>query len=188
MVCALASPALGLRKIAPEIGYRITSRDDYGSAFAYGVSLIEGAGRFGWGFTFLGHSNSTLWESTTKQGVFRHKEELSDNCLTLLGTWIRQSPEAGTVLVAGLGPQIHFLGGTRIHFDQGYSESARESRLGIGLLGRYERPVPALGSTTFIVTASFSWMEAGVEPVEVYGLPAAALTSGAVTIGLAFPF
>lgn len=188
LVCVLAAPAIGMRKVGPEVGYVITSRDEFGPAFEYGASLIEGTGRFGWGFTLLGHSNSTMWQEVTKAGVFRHKDELSDNCLTLLGTWMFGDLDAGTLLVAGLGPQIHFLNGTRTHVDQGYSESVRETRLGIGALGRYERPVPALGRTAFVITASVSWMESSVATGDPYQLPTPSVTAAAVTVGLAFPF
>jgi hypothetical protein len=188
VVCVLAAPALGMRKLAPEVGYVITSGDEYGPAFEYGVSLIEGTGKFGWGFTFLGHSNSTFCEISTKDGTYRHKDNLSDHRLTLLGIWIIGDPDAGPFLVAGLGPQIHFLKGIRTHIDQGYSESVRETRLGIGALARYERPLPALGRTTFVITASLSWMESSSPTFDPYQLPTEAVTAGAITVGLAFPF
>lgn len=192
-----------MRKFAPEIGYVITTGDDYGPAVEYGISLMEGTGRFGWGFTFLGHSKSSMWASETKNGIYRYKEELSSRRLALLGIWIvgnQETPnreargqeppeqEARPLLVVGLGPQIYFLKGVKTHLDGGYSESVRENRLGFGALARYERPVPALGGTTFVVTASLSWMESSSPTLDPYQLPTDPVTSGEITVGLAFPF
>jgi hypothetical protein len=186
--CLSPASALALQKIAPEIGYVITSEREYGAAPLYGVSVIEGTGRIGMGFSFLTFSASNISATSTEVGVYRHKQSYSEMCLTIMGTWMAKSGGEKNLLVVGLGPQIHFLKAIRQHIDQGYSETARDSRLGVGITIRYEKLLPAFGSTTFVMSARMSWMESGIETIDFYSPPAGSMVAGGVTLGLAFPF
>jgi hypothetical protein len=182
---------MAFREFTPELGYVITSESKYGSGLVYGVTVMEGTGRFGLGLSLMRFENSWSYESPVKtpQGttIYKYRENFSDSCIGILGTWMHgKSPKLH--FIAAIGPQIHFLSATRQRVVQGFTDKARESRLGIGALVRYERRIEMFGSTSFVVAASYSWMESGIELWDVYTPPAQGLTSAALTVGLAFPF
>lgn len=186
-----ATPAAANRELTPELGYVVTSEPKYGSGLVYGVSLMEGDGRLGLGLTFLRLESSSSWEKSLKTGeeftVYRYREELSDSYVGILATWMH-GKQPKRRLVVGAGPQIHFLSATKQYVLEKYALNVRESRLGIGALVRYQRQIEMFGKTSLVVTASYSWMESGVELMGTYAPPADGLTSAALTLGLAFPF
>jgi hypothetical protein len=191
MVGLAATPAMAFREFTPELGYVITSESKYGSGLIYGVIVMEGTGRFGLGLSLMRFENSSSYQRPVKIDgdvtVFKYKENFSDSYIGILGTWMHgKSPKVH--FIAAIGPQIHFLSATRQRVVQGFTDKARESRLGIGALVRYERRIEMFGSTSFVVAASYSWMESGIELWDVYTPPAQGLTSAALTVGLAFPF
>jgi hypothetical protein len=196
LVTTLSSaPALALRMIGVEAGGLVTSSSKYGSALVYGASIMEGKGRFGVGFAFMRFGNSFDSQISVKRDgkvvTARFRETVWDYYVSILGTYMRQSPNKKTLLIAGLGPQIHFLSSNRPNPSGAYTETARDSRLGIGLMARYERVISMFGETTAFVSGSCSWMQSGiplVDPLSEYTPPVDAVTSAALTVGLAFPF
>ena len=197
LVTTLSSaPALALRKIGVEAGGLVASSSKYGPALVYGASIMEGKGRFGVGFAFMRFGNS-FDSAISRKGqsgevlTAHFKNTVWDYYVSIFGTYMRVGAKKNTVLIAGLGPQIHFLSSRRLNPTGAYTETARDSRLGIGLMARYERVISMFGETTAFVSGSCSWMQSGiplVDPLSEYTPPVDAVTSAALTVGLAFPF
>jgi hypothetical protein len=190
----LSSPSLAMRRFGLEGGYVTTSRAKYGSGFVYGATIMEGVGRFGFGLSMQRFANSftsqrmVLDTRTGKMVTYRYADHISDFFLTILATYMRDNPRRATLLIAGLGPQIHFLAAEGDYYIKGSPVSARDSRLGVGAILRYERVIGMFGGTTLVAAASVSWMESGLELADEYTPPPDGLTSASITVGLAFPF
>ena len=190
----LTSPSLAMRRFGLEAGYVTTSDSRYGSGLVYGATIMEGVGRFGFGLSMQSLSNSFTSERmvldtrTGKMVMYRYANHISDSFLTILATYMRESPGKATLLIAGLGPQIHFLAAEGDYYIKDAPVSARDSRLGVGAMLRYERVIWMFGRTTFIATAGLSWMQSGIEVADEYSPPADGMTSASITVGLAFPF
>jgi hypothetical protein len=101
---------------------------------------------------------------------------------------MRDNPRKATLLIAGLGPQIHFLTAQGDYYIKDSPVSARDSRLGVGAMLRCERVIGMFGGTTFVAAAGVSWMQSGIELADEYTPPPNGLTSASITVGLAFPF
>jgi hypothetical protein len=189
----LSSPSLALRKVSAEAGYVATSVSKYASGLVYGVGIMEGTGRFGFGLSLLRFANSTSYEKPIKSGageiIYRYQEDFSDFYVSILGTYMRDNSKKGTLMIAGLGPQVHFLAATKQYILEKVSITAHEARLGMGAVLRYERVMGMFGNTTIFVGAAWSWMQSGIEVVGEgeYAPPAEGMTSGTITAGLAFP-
>lgn len=192
LVAAHPTPAHATRRIGIEAGHLHSSSDWYGSGLVYGVTVVEGAGRFGMGITMMRTANSQATRTVTKTGIFRHTDDYADFTVGVQGTLMRADAKHKTMLWAGLGPQVHIVTASRQHTDEGYSESIRESRLGLGLVGRCERVIEAFGSGAVTASAALSWIESGIDtsgdPYAPFALPASAVTSVAVTVGFSLPF
>jgi hypothetical protein len=194
VVVALPHTSSAGRLFSIDLGYVGTSSDNYGSGFTYGLAITEGEGRIGFGIAARGFSNSIFYDKTvpSKDGttVFEYKESLSDFYITIMATYNRTYGANTTTLLAGLGPQVHFIGGTKYYMTERYSDTARDFRLGVGFLLRYEQRLYAFGNLAFVLSAQYSWAEAGreIHPLEGYGPPPESLSLPAVTAGLAFPF
>ena len=193
-VVALPSPGSARRLISADLGYVRTSSDNYGSGFTYGLSITEGGGRVGFGIVARVLSNSIYYDTEipTKDGpmVFEYKEDLSDFYITIMATYSRRYAARATTLLAGLGPQVHFVAGTKYYKTERYSERARDFRFGVGLLVRYEHRFYAFGNLALVLSGQYSWVETGrkVDPWDGYSPPAESLSLPAVTAGFAFPF
>ncbi|MFH1314302.1 MAG: hypothetical protein ABIJ00_13885 [Candidatus Eisenbacteria bacterium] len=185
---------LAARLISIDLGYVGTSSENYGSGLTYGLAITEGKGKIGFGIVAQRFSNSVFYdrpiESGTGTRIFKYEEALSDFYLTIMATYNRRFGVNTTTLLAGLGPQVHFITGTKYYITDGYSLTARDFRLGVGLLLRYEQRFYAFGNLTFVLTGQYSWAEAGrdVDPLQGYGPAPESLSLPAVTAGLAFPF
>ncbi len=185
---------LAARLVSVDLGYVGTSSDNYGSGFTYGLAITEGKGKIGFGIAAQRFSNSILYERPIESGtgtrIFKYEEALSDFYLTIMATYNRRFGVNSTTLLAGLGPQVHFITGTKYYITDGYSLTARDFRLGVGLLLRYEQRFYAFGDLTFVLTTQYSWAEAGkdIDPLQSYGPAPESLSLPAVTAGLAFPF
>ncbi|MFZ1947662.1 MAG: hypothetical protein WAW06_08950 [bacterium] len=192
LVAGRATPTHAARRVGLEAGHLHSSSGWYGSGLVYGATIIEGTGNFGTGLTMMRAATSEASRTVTKTGIFRHTDDYSDFCVTLLGTWTRADSTHKTLYWAGLGPQVHIISATRQHTDEGFAESARESRFGIGLLGRCERKIEAFGSVAVALSVACSWMESGIDtsadPYAPFAPPAGAVSSVAVTAGLSLPF
>ena len=187
-----AGSALAVREVGLEVGYTATSDSSFGSGFAYGGSIIEGTGKIGLAISLLGFNNTISYSHIIKTGgpdsVFSYEEKFSDFRLGIFGAWIVESADKKTRLIAGLGPEVHFLKATKLYVVQRFSETARESRLGAGAMVRYERRLETFGKTALLISASLSWLESGIRRTDIYTPPPQGMTSGALTVGLAFPF
>ena len=193
-IVVLPNTCLAGRMISVDLGYVGTSSDNYGSGFTYGLAITEGKGKIGFGIAAQRFSNSIFYERPIESGtgtrIFKYEEALSDFYLTIMATLNRKSRGNSTTLLAGLGPQVHFVTGTKYYVTDGYSLTSRDFRLGVGLLLRYEQRFYAFGNLTFVLTAQYSWVEAGkdVDPLQSYAPPPESMSLPAVTAGLAFPF
>ena len=192
MAPTLVREAFAFQEVGFELGYTATSDSGFGSGFVYGGSVIEGTGRLGLALSLLGFNNTISYSHLVKTGgpdsVFSYEEKFSDFCLGIFGAWMLERADKKTRLVAALGPEVHFLKATKLYVVQRFSETARESRLGAGAMVRYERRLEMFGRTTLLVSASFSWMESGIRRTDIYTPPPEGMTSGALTVGLAFHF
>jgi hypothetical protein len=190
----LTSPSLAMRKFGLDGGYVRTSESRYGSGFVYGATIMEGVGSLGFGLSMQRFANSftsqrmVLDTRTGKPVTYRYADHIADFVLTILATYMRDNPRRATLMIAGLGPQVHFLAAEGDYYIEGSPVTARDSRLGLGAMLRYERVVSMFGRTTFVATASLSWMQSGVELADEYTPPPEGMTSASITIGLAFPF
>jgi hypothetical protein len=91
-------------------------------------------------------------------------------------------------MLAGFGPEIHFLRASSQDYVADFRSDGSDSRLGMGAILRYEKVIRMFGTATFVATAAWSWMQAGIEVVDEFTPPIEGMTAGAVTVGLAFPF
>ena len=190
----LTSPSLAMRRFSLDGGYITTSQSRYGSGLVYGATIMEGVGRFGFGLSVQRFANSftsqrmVLDTRTGKMVTYAYADRISDFFLTILATYMRANPTKATLLIAGLGPQVHFLTADGDYYIKDSAVTARDSRLGLGAMLRYERAISMFGRTTFIATAGLSWMQPGIELADEYTPPPEGMTSASITVGLAFPF
>jgi hypothetical protein len=192
-VLALASSSLAMRKFGIEGGYIATSESKYGSGFAYGATLMEGVGRFGFGLSMRRFANTFTAEKlgldprTGKTITYRFADKVSDTRLAVLATYMRSVPKKSVLLIAGVGPEIHWLI-AQGEYVKGTEMTSRDSRLGLSAIVRYERLISMFGRATFTTTLAVSWMESGIEYADEYDPPAEGMTSASLTVGVAFPF
>ena len=181
------------RSFSAGLGYVNTSSDNYGSGLTYGASIIEGTGRIGFGISAYRFSNSIAYQTFVKTGEqttrFDYEEDFSDFYLTIMATYNLRPGGDETHLMAGLGPQVHFLAATKHFITDRYSVTARDFRLGMGIALRLERRIYAFGSLAFVVTAMWSWAQAGqaFDPLYEYQTPAESFTFPTITAGVAWP-
>jgi len=189
----VSSPSLAMRRLGLEAGYVATSQARYGSGLISGLTIMEGVGRFGFGIALQRLANGYTSERlvldtrTNKWVTYRYPDHISDFFVTIMGTYMRESHDKGALLTACLGPQVHFLTADGEYYIRGSTVTARDSRLGIGAMLRYERVISMFGKTTFVTAAGLSWMQSGIEPIDEYATPAEGMTSAWITVGLAFP-
>jgi hypothetical protein len=194
LVVALPHPGSARRLLSVDLGYVTTSSDNYGSGFTYGLTITEGVGTIGFGIAARSFSNSIYYDTEVPSGggtkVFKYKEDLSDFYITIMATYSRTYGAGTATLLAGLGPQVHFVAGTKEYQTERYSERSRDFRLGVGFLLRYEHRFYALGNLALVVSAQYSWAEEGreVSPWDAYSPPPESLSLPAITAGFAFPF
>jgi hypothetical protein len=183
-----------MRKASLGAGYLAASNSKYGNGFAYGGSIIEGTGRFGFGLSFLSFTNSftdsvlAINPGTMKLENHVFRGEVTDFYISVLALYLRDNPKKGVLMLAGFGPEIHFLQASSQDYVADFRSSGSDSRLGMGAILRYEKVIRMFGTATFVVTAAWSWMQAGIEVVDEFTPPTEGMTAGAVTVGLAFPF
>lgn len=134
--------------------------------------------------------NTYTGELTTfldgKPRTTEFEEEVADFVLTIMGTYRLNSPEDKNRLLLGAGPQVHFVNSTRSFST--FSESARDFRLGAGLLVRYRRRLDMFGTLGFVVAASYSHMQSVGSRTDLYDVPTTSMNITMITAGLAFPF
>ena len=168
-----------------------TSVAKYGQGMVYGATIMEGTGRIGFGLAFARHANSISYAKTIKVSgqpvTYRYEETFSDFHVSILATYSHENASKTHVLLLALGPEVNFLTATKQYIVEGYSHSAQVPRLGLGVIARYERVIPAFGRTKAFLSVAGSWMEGAIETDE-YAPPAESMGSAAVTAGLAFPF
>jgi hypothetical protein len=190
---ASISPCRADRLFSVDVGYVDTESSSFGSGITYGASIIEGTGRIGFGLTGRRFANSVLYDRTIKvgdgEGTFEYEEMFSDFYVTVLATYNMRFGGNSTQIVAGMGPQVHFVKATKYFITDGYSVAARDFRLGLGILLRLQQRIPAFGRMAFVVTSTYSWAETGDEmSLYDYQTPQESMSFPSVTAGLAFPF
>jgi hypothetical protein len=181
------------RMFSIDAGYLDTHSSEFGSGLIYGASIIEGTGRIGFGVTARRFSNSIFYDRSIKVGdgaqTFEYEELFSDFYITVLASYNMRFGENSTHVLAGAGPQVHFIKATKYFITDGYSVAARDFRMGFGLLLRIQQRVYALGGMAVVLTSTYSWAESGGElTLYDYGTPGESIAFPAVTAGLAFPF
>lgn len=191
IIICIAPPSHAERRFAIHLGYVTSSASAYGDGLIYGATILEGKGHYGFGISMLRFDNSISYQRVTKQTqgvvVRKYQETFSDFTLGILGTYTRENSSGSARFVAGMGPEVHFLNADRQAITEGYTLSAKSTRLGLGIMARVERVISIFGGTRAHLGAGYSWMESGV-PVDEYSPPLGGANSVAVTAGLAFPF
>jgi len=182
------------RLFSLDAGYIDTGSSKYGDGMIFGASIIEGEGRVGFGIVTSTFSNSITYSVTIPSGdeqqIYNYEEKFSDFFVTILATFRPNLGSQSRHLVGGIGPQVHFLKATKYYITDGYSVSARDFRLGLGIWLRFLQRIHAFGNTAIVITATHSWAEPAGETVEPfeYTVPDEGLAFPTVTAGLAFPF
>ena len=193
LVIVPAYPCRGGRLFSIDVGYVDTESSNFGSGVIYGASIIEGTGRIGFGIAGRRFTNSILYDRSIKVGdaeaVYEYEEAFSDFYVTVLATYNLRFGDNSTHIVAGMGPQVHFVKATKYFITDGYSVAARDFRLGLGILLRLQQRIPAFGRMAFVLTSTYSWAETGNDmgPYD-YQTPHESMSFPSVTAGLAFPF
>lgn len=193
LLVASAYPCRADRLFSIDVGYVDTESSKFGSGITYGASIIEGTGRIGFGLTGRRFANSMLYDRSIKVGdgeeTYEYEEAFSDFYVTVLATYNMRFGENSTHIVAGMGPQVHFVKATKYFITDGYSVAARDFRLGLGILLRLQQRIPAFGRMAFVVTSTYCWAETGDEmSLYDYQTPQESMAFPSVTAGLAFPF
>lgn len=191
---AFADPCFADRSFSVDLGYVRTSSNNYGSGLTYGGAITEGTGRIGFRVSAQRFSNSISYETLVKTGtgttLFAYEEDFSDFHVSIMATYNLRSSGSATHLLAGIGPQVHFLHATKHFITDHYSLTARDFRLGMGVLLRLKRRIYAFGSLAFVIAAMYSWAQAGegFDPLYEYRAPAESFTFPTITAGFALPF
>jgi hypothetical protein len=192
---SVAGPCAAAQLLSLDLGYIDTPTSSYGRGFVYGATLTEGTGRIGFGVALRRFSNSIRYDRAIKVGggetVFEYEEAFADFYLTIMATYNHPAKERSqNRLLAGIGPQVHFVRATKYYITDRYSRGVNETRLGIGFLVRYHRRMEMFGGIAFILSAMHSRTESGTKfnPLTDYAPPPESVNPTTVTAGLAFPF
>ena len=147
-VLILTTTVSGANRISVDAGYVHTSSDNYSSGLVYGASIREGTKRLAFGIGAHRFANSISYEKDVKSGggttTHRYEETFRDFFVTILVYVHFPLHKDVDRLLLGCGPQVHFLTATKQYILEKYSETVRDSRLGIQLSARYERIFPFL--------------------------------------------
>jgi len=189
-ICFITSPSQANRRLSVDLGYVSTSSSDYSSGLLYGATITEGTGRIGFAISAHRFSNTLTYQRSVKAGqdmrVYKYEETFSDLCVTIMATLRLRDSRSTNQVFAGLGPEVHLIAARKLYASEGIEETARDGRLGLGGVLRYQRRIWMFGETALVVTGSYSWM-ASVAPVSgVYAPPSESMSFGAITAGLAF--
>jgi len=179
-------------KLSIDLGYVDTSSRDYSFGLVYGVSITEGSGKVGFGVLARRFANTVSWQTEilvdkTIQ-VFEYQETFSDFYISGMATFNLRNSHNETFLLAGLGPQIHFLTATKLFVVEGVEITGRDFRLGVGAILRYQHSIGMFGGTALVLTGAYSWASSVEAVKDDYAPPTESLTFSTITAGLAFAF
>jgi hypothetical protein len=183
-------PCAANRFISVDLGYFSTTSPEYTSGFVYGLGLTEGRGKIGFGITARRLANTYTGEETTildgKVYKAEFEEDIVDFYVTIMGLYRLNDPKQKDHVMAGAGPQVHFINSSRTFSATKFS--ARDFRLGVGAIIRYQRRIDMFGRTALVVTAAYSHMQSVESRTDQYEPPTRSMNITTVTAGLAFPF
>ncbi|MGQ9603188.1 MAG: hypothetical protein ACUVUU_03155 [bacterium] len=171
-----------------DIGYVYTADGKYGDGLTYGFSIVETTRWISFAIVARLFSNSNSYLAPDNQRKF---EEIHRDFFVMTAATLNLRMQDGSAILSlGLGPQIHFLSATKHHISEHYSQTARESRLGVGLFLRYYRRIEIFGGTAFVSMISQSWTQEGSPPIDPYEyvVPIGAVHPLTATIGIGFDF
>ena len=195
LACCVTGTSGAGQLLSVNLGYVDTPTSSYGNGFVYGATITEGTGRIGFGIALRRFSNSIRYDRAIKTGggemLFEYEEVYSDFYLTIMATYNHPAKRRGkNYILAGIGPQVHFIRATKYYITDRFSRGVGESRLGIGLLIQYHRRMEMFGGIAFILSAMHSRTESGTEfnPLIDYAPPPESVNPTTITAGLAFPF
>jgi hypothetical protein len=189
-----ALPCSAGRRISVDIGYVETGSTNFGSGLTYGATITEGTGRIGFAITFRRFSNSISYSTEVKSGedtiIFDYEEEFSDFYISAMPTYNFWLGSRSNHMLLGFGPQVHFVRSEKFYISDGFSMTARDFRLGAGVVLRYERRMDMFGGVAFALTAGQSWSEDRSDHPDPYDYktPPEAISFPILTAGLAFSF
>jgi hypothetical protein len=171
--------------VGVQSGYVRTSSEAFGDGLVFGATIVEGSGLIGFGISADKFGHSRKYE----ENGANFEVETSDFLVTILATFNPIRSDNPSRLILGVGPQVHFLNSRKFFLDDGISVGAKASRLGLGLLGRYQRRSHLFGSLTLTVSALYSWVEEA-DPADPYTYvpPEQAFNATTLMLGLAYPF
>jgi hypothetical protein len=176
--------------ISIDLGYYDTPSGTYQDGLIYGLSVTEGTGKLGFGVTAWRFSNThpgviVVDGPDGKPHETEFEESVSDFYITFLAVY-RLKPAGKNQLMLAGGPQVHFLNST-LQVGE-LSWGARDFRLGMGAMVRYQRRIEMFGKTAFVLAGTYSHMQSVSSRTDQYEVPTASVNIGTVTAGLAFPF
>jgi hypothetical protein len=177
--------------ISVDMGYFGTGTSKYGSGFVYGLGLTEGRGKIGFGITALRFASRYTGDTTTvtpegKIYTTDLEETITDFYITVLATYRLDHVGKNNRLILGVGPQVHFVNSSIQIGD--VKLSGRSSRLGLGVILRYQRRIEMFGKTALVLTVAHSYRQSVASHTDQYEPPRESLNIATVTAGLAFPF
>lgn len=174
--------------ISVDLGYVYTGNRNYGDGLAYGISLVEGKRKLNLAIVARFFSNSTSYLAPDNKRKFQ--EDHRDFFVAPGAAFSIKSSDASTIVSIGLGPQVHFLSATKHHLSEQFSQTARESRVGLGLFLRYYRRMEILSGTAFVAMLTQSWTQKGSKPIDPseYVVPSEPIHALTLTIGIGFGF
>lgn len=174
--------------ISVDLGYVYTGSHDYGDGFTYGISLVEGKRRLNLAIVARVFSNSISYLAPDNKRKFQ--EDHRDFFVAPGAAFCIKSSNASTMVSLGLGLEVHFLSATKHHLSEQFSQTARESRLGLGVYLRYYRRMEILSGTAFVAMLTQSWTQKGSKPIDPYEyvVPTEPIHALTLTVGIGFGF
>lgn len=191
LLLASAIPCSADRMVSVDVGYFSTTSSKFGSGLVYGLGLTEVTGKIGFGITALRFSNTYRGDTTTvtsegKVFTSNLEETVNDFFLTIMATYQRGNEDSVHRIILGAGPQVHMVNSSIQIAD--IKLSGRSSRLGFGLVFRYQRQIQMFGEAALAITAAYSYVQKVAAHTDQYEPPRESFSLATVTVGFAYPF
>jgi hypothetical protein len=172
--------------VSVEFGYLNTSSDSYESGFVWGAT-IRGDQRLTFGVSARFYENTVPVESEVNPGTTFAEDKYRIFSVSPYAYFDVFKGKPDNQILLGAGLQIHFVNASRSIFLAGASVGARDTRLGLGGLIRYERRIRMFQEMFFAAEVYYSYMEGTFEKVGNYQPPLEAINMVGILMGLGYP-
>jgi hypothetical protein len=172
--------------VSIEFGYLNTNSDSYGSGFLWGAT-IRGDQRLTFGVAVRFFEASAMLESEANPGTYWAEEKYRLFSVSPYAYFDVFRGKPDNQLLIGAGPQIHFVNASQSIFTARTSIGARDTRLGLGGLIRYERRIRMFQELFFAAEAYYSYMEGTFEKAGNYQPPLESVNMVGIMLGLGYP-